>query len=407
MRPRGADRCARRWGRLPSGLLLALVALVGCAQPAPGTPGPDSAPPAVRDLLAAGDAQAGRADPEQAITTFRSAVATDPRAVPAHLRYIAAMLELGRYSAVREEYRARARAPDAHPVDQVMAQRLETNGSSSALRRVYTLAATREPQSVWWPLALAEVEIAEADAWNQKRIEAAARGDHGEERRGFAQAKGAIERADRALERATRLAPRLGEVLLYRGYLRAIEGDLHAGGAARRAAYDAAESAFQQATALDADLVEAWAGLGDVRFRRADLGGSLDAWLAAVRRAPADAGYRESLGVVLHELERFDEAARQYREAARLRRWDAAPLVRLGDALADARRWDRALAAYAEALARDPEQIEAHYKTGTVLEHLGRQGEARASYERYVEAGGERAASVTRRIERLLRQSGR
>ncbi|MDJ0974291.1 MAG: tetratricopeptide repeat protein [Planctomycetota bacterium] len=401
MRRRAADALRRA-------LIVAALSLpVACARPAPIVPGPDSAPPPVRELLAAGDAQAGRAEPEQAIQSFQAAVAAEPDAVPAHLRYIAAMLELGRYSEVRAQYQERAARPDARPVDRVMAQRLETNGSSSALRRVYTLAATAEPQNPWWPLALAEVEIAEADAWNAKRIEAATRGDHAEERRGFAQAKGAADRANRALERAGRLAPRLGEAALYRGYLRAVEGDLQAGGAARRAAYDAAESAFEQATALDADLVEAWAGLGDVRFRRGDLGGSLDAWLAAARLAPADAAYRESLGVVLHELERYDDAARQYREAARLRSWDAAPLIRLGDALADAERWNRALGAYAEALARDPEAIEAHYKSGTVLEYLGRLGEARAAYERYVEAGGERASSVRRRIERLLRRSGR
>ncbi len=393
---------------LPSGFLtICVVVLAACAQPVVSTPGPDSAPAAVRDLLATGDAQAGRADPETALGTYRQAVTIERGAVPAHLRYISAMLELGRYTAVREEYAERAARADATTVERVMAQRLETNGSSSALRRVYTLAAQMEPENPWWSLALAEVEIAESDAWNQKRLAAAERGDHVEERRGFAQAKGAGERADRALERAARRAPRLAEVWLYRGHLRAVEGDLQASGAARRAAYDASESAFLRATQLDQELMEAWAGLGDVRFRRGEAGESLEAWLAAARLAPADATVRESLGVVLHELERFDDAARQYREAARLRPWDAGPLIRLGDALADAERWSRALVVDGEALSRDPEAVDAHYKMGTVLEHLGRPGEARAAYERYVEGGGARGASVKRRIERLLRQEGR
>lgn len=377
---------------------------IGCAQPAPVVPGPDSAPSQVRPLLATGDAQAGRADVEQALSTYRDAVTANPTGVFGHLRYVAAMLELGRHSTVREEYEQRAARTDAAMVDRVMAQRLQTNGSSSALRRVYTLAANAEPGNAWWRIALAEVEVGEADAWNHKRLAAADRGDHAAERHGYGQARAAAERAHEAIERATQIAPDMAEVALYRGYLRAVEGDLHASGAARRAAYDAAEAAFLRATVRDTDLAEAWAGLGDVRFRRGELDGSLDAYIAAVRLRPADALLRESLGVVLHELARHDDAANQYRQAAALRSWDAGPLVRLGDALADAKRWEQALRAYGSALNRDPEAVDAHYKTGAVLEHLGRPGEARSAYERYVEGGGSNAASVQRRIERLLRQ---
>ena len=324
-----------------------------------------------------------------------------------HLRYVAALVALGRRSEARIEYSERVASGQATEPEHVMAQRLQTNGASSALRRVYTAAAERMPNTPWWRLALAEVETAEADAWNTKRIDAIDRGDRPAERQAFEQSHGAIRRAHRAVEQAAAISPRLPEVSLYRGYLRAVEGDLHPGAQARTAAYMAGEAAFFEATRRDPALVEAWGGLGDVRFRSGDLKGSLEAYVQAVRLAPADAQMRTAMGVVLHEVGRLKEASEQYREASRLRPWDAKPMLRLGDALADAREWDGALTAYRDALRRDGEAVEAHYKMGTVLEYLRRNGEARAAFERYVAQEGPRSAAVRRRIERLLRTEGR
>jgi Flp pilus assembly protein TadD len=83
------------------------------------------------------------------------------------------------------------------------------------------------------------------------------------------------------------------------------------------------------------------------------------------------------------------------------------PLLNLGDAWAAAGRFPDALAAYQDALARDPLAVEAHAKRGTVLERLGRLAEARMEYETYVDRGGANAASVRRRIERLLESETR
>lgn len=369
----------------------------GCAR-SPMAPTASQASPA----MPAADAE--RADPEARVREWDARVRATPDRVPAHLRLVSHLIALGRRSEARERYVARSRAPDARVVDRILAMRLTSDGSPDALRRVYSLATQQAPESPWWHLALAEVEIADADRWHGERERAVARGDRTAERAAHDEARDALRRAQAALRQAEQRAPRLAEVAAYEGYLRATEGDLHASATARTAAWRAAEAAFVLAVQRDPALVEAWRGLADVRYRSGDEGRALEAALEAVRLDPGDGTCREVLGIVLHAIGRHAEAARQYEHAARLHPWDAAPLIRLGSAHADDERWTQALEAWRRALSRDPEAVEAHYKRGTVLEHLGRRAEARASFERYVEQGGPRAAAVRRRIDRLLRE---
>ena len=121
-----------------------------------------------------------------------------------------------------------------------------------------------------------------------------------------------------------------------------------------------------------------------------------------MRLAPRDADLREGLGLALHDAERHADAAAQYAEAARLRPRDARPLLSVGDSWAQADDFQRALAAYDEAMARDPSVVEAFAKRGAALEHLGRLAEARDAYAAYVERDGKNAADIRRRIERIL-----
>jgi tetratricopeptide (TPR) repeat protein len=392
-------------GRTLLAVLLLALSGAACRAGLAPAPGPRSAPPTVRSLLAEGDRERRNGREPEALEAYRQAVEHDPGSVLAHLRLVALLRATGRGSEARRIYRERAARSDATDAEKTMAERLETNGSSSALRRVYALAAQRAPENPWWPLALAEVEVAEADAWNLRREDAIERGDRPAEKKAFGQARGALVRAQLALRRAEELAPDLAEVDLYRGLLRAVEGDVQAGAAARVAAYRAAQAAYARAVARDPDLVEGWEGLGDVRFRVGDLRESLEAWHEAVKRSPADAQLRESLGVILLQVERYQDAAEQFRQAAVLAPTRAGPWLRLGDAYAEDERWEPALEAYAEAIRRDGSAVESWYKRGAVLEHLGRLGEARAAFERYVEQGGKRSGAVKRRIERMLRET--
>ena len=392
-----------RRGFLAVASLLAALVVVACAARRVPPPGPRSAPRPVRSQLGQADELLRTGRDDEALAAYTDAVDADPDSVPAHLRYVSALSALGRRSEARRVYRQRVARPCATEADRIMAARLETDGSSSALRRVYALASEREPDSPWWRLATAEVELAEAAAWNRRRVEAVERSDRDEEKRAMAQARGALARAGRALERAQASGPSLAEVDLYRGHLRAVEGDLLAGAVARAAAYRAAEVAFARAAMRDPELVGAWEGLGEMRLETGDTKGSLLAYLEAAERSPADPRYREAVGVVLHRVERYAEAAEQFREAARLAPRDPMPWERLGDAYVGDEKWDLALDAYTEALERDAGVVEAHYRRATILEHVGRLGEARAEYELYLSQGGDRESTVRRRVERLLR----
>lgn len=385
----------------------ALALTFGCATPLPSTPGPDATPPQVRDLVGRSDLAVGASDIEAALRGYRAAIARTPTSVPVHMRYVAVLVSQGRRKEAASEYAARAARPGASLVDRTLAMRLSGPADATALRRVYTLAAQQDARSVWWPLAVAEVEIGEADTWNQKRLEAIARGDRDQEQEAYEQARAALGRGSASLARAAAVGRDVAEVDAYRGFLRATEGDLQSTGIARQAAYGAAEAAFRTAVARDRDLPEAWLGLADVRYRLGDVEEALEAAVEAVRLAPASGHAREILGVILHADERFDEAAAQYREAARLMPFDAEPLLRLGSARADAERWDGALEAWRQALARDPQASEAEYKSGVVLEHLGRRAEARRAFERYLALGGTRTSSVRRRIDRLVQEDQR
>lgn len=393
----------RRIALLCAGLVPVVLGLLGCSARPAEIPGPRCAPSVIRPELARADALRRAGREEEAVEVYARVLQEDPASVPAHLRYLGTLLQLGRRSEARRIYRERCARPEATEADLTMSHRLETDGSSSALRRIYTLAAERSSGIAWWRLALAEIEIAEAEAWNRRRLDALGRGDRAEETKAFEQARAALARGADALEDAAAVGPTLAEVDLYRGYLRAVEGDVHLGAVARAASYRAAEAAFARAVARDPDLVEAWEGLGDVRSRTGATTGSLTAYVEAVTRSPADPRLRESLGVVLQTAGRHSEAAEQYREAALLAPRDPSPWLRLGDAYAEDERWEKALQAYAEGLRRDGSVIEAWYKQATVFEHLGRLGEARGAYERYLSQGGERSGTVRRRVERLLR----
>ena len=392
--------------RLGIGLGVALAWLGGCHQTV-GTVLSPIAPTPAQEALAEGGAQAARGDVDRAIDAYRGATESHRDEVRTHLQYVRAMLGQGRRAELRRQYEERAARADATDAERTLAERLGTGGASSALRRVYTAAAERNPESPWWRLALVEVETAEADAWNRRRLAAIDRTDRVAEREAYLQSRGAMRRAQTALARSAEIAPDLAEVHLYRGHLRALEGDLQSTAAGREAGYRAAADAFVAATSRDPRLAEAWMGLGDVRYRLGQFRESLLAYLRAVRLLPADADLRLSLGVVLHEVGRLREATEQYGHAATLRTWDATPLLRLGDVRADAADWEGSLQAYRDALTRDPTAVEAHYRMGRVLEHLDRPGEARAAYQRYVDQGGPEAAAVGRRIERLLREGSR
>lgn len=396
--------------RVPLLLALVVALLAGaCSQGAGGARAARApaapAPPVVASPLGAGDAARREGRAEDALAAYERALAARPDSVPAHLRYVAALLALGRRSVARDVYARRANAPGARPVDRVMAERLETDGSTAAVRAVYARAAQSWPEDPWWKLALAELDLADAADGVKKGDEARESGDSGGARSAFKGAREALARANAEIERAAARAPSLAEVDLYRGVAASLAGDLAAGEVAK-ARYVEAAAAFRRATERDPSLVDAWAGLADAAYRAGDAAGALDAWVAAVRLAPGDAGLREGAGLALHDLSRHAEAAAQYVEAARAAPANANALVLAGDAFAAAGAYDDALHAYEGALERDPTLVDVYARKGAVLERTGRPIEARRAYGAYLSHGGPREAEIRRRIERLALGEG-
>jgi tetratricopeptide (TPR) repeat protein len=389
------SRRAPAWRAL--GLTAAYVLAAGCAGRAPRV-----APPAPEPTHAEAEGLRRSGESQRAAEAFARLRAARPSDVAAHLGYVRTLSEDGRRSQAREEYALRAAAPDALEVDRVLAERLASDQSSSALRGVYERAAAREPQCPWWTLGLAEVELAEADAWKQRREAARDEGDRDEETEADRQAHAALKRADRALDRTEALGSAQEDATLYRGYVRAVEGDLASTSAGRLAAYRAALDCFERVSVHAPERLEGWYGLADAQARLGEPGESLVAWIQAVRLAPHDAYARLELARALQSLERVDEAARQYREVAVLRPRSAEPWIRLGDTYAEDERWHAAVGAYREALERDPEAIEAWMRLGGVLEQTGDLEGARDAYQRYVEQDGERKTAAQRALDRLL-----
>ena len=356
----------------------------------------------VQALLSTGDAARRNGDPEGAVAIYRSAVEKHPDAIPAHLRYVSTLLDLGRRSVARDAYAERVAAGGATVVDRVMSERLSAEGTPTAIREVYVGAARAEQGNPWWRLALAEVDLSAGDRWIRRWSKAREDGDRARADKALVCANAALSRAQAAVDSAARLGPEVVEVDFYRGLLRSLEGDLQRTAVGRLAAYRAATDALKRAVSADPEMVDAWANLADAQYRAAALPEALDAYVYASKLAPSDPDLRDGAGLVLYDLGRYDDAAVQYAESGRLRPRDATPLLNLGDALAAAGKYPDALAAYKDGLLRDSSAVEAHAKMGTVLERLGRRAEARQEYETYVDRGGVNAAAVRRRIERMF-----
>src|ERR1700750_1307431 len=82
-------------------------------------------------------------------------------------------------------------------------------------------------------------------------------------------------------------------------------------------------------------------------------------------------------GNVLVNNGKREEAAAEYREAARLSPKAALPLERLGDTLHDLGRADEALAAYRAASSREPTSVTARIGAARILIEQGRLADAR------------------------------
>jgi tetratricopeptide (TPR) repeat protein len=114
----------------------------------------------------------------------------------------------------------------------------------------------------------------------------------------------------------------------------------------------------------------------DVALEDDDTEAALHAYERAIAADPTRIDARINLGHLLHELGRFDEAERVYRDAIRIRGNDALLLFNLGVLLDDADRKPEAMQAYEAAIQADPQLADCHYNLALLYEELGQPKQA-------------------------------
>jgi tetratricopeptide (TPR) repeat protein len=103
----------------------------------------------------------------------------------------------------------------------------------------------------------------------------------------------------------------------------------------------------------------------------ADPAGAEAAYREALARDPTHPGSHLSLGFLLHQSGRLEEAVSHYRLAADADPLDGLAAFNLGVSLEDLGRKDEAIAAYRRAIVADPELADAHYNLGRLYEEAG------------------------------------
>jgi eukaryotic-like serine/threonine-protein kinase len=151
-----------------------------------------------------------------------------------------------------------------------------------------------------------------------------------------------------------------------------------------------AKVAAQKALALDDNLAEAHASLGQIiGGYDYDFSGAEREFQRAILLNPNYASAHQWRAENLSTLERFDEALAEARRALEL---DPLSLIinRIyADILMDARRYDEALEQYRKTLDLDPNFVTTNFFLGRAYEAKGQHDQAVAQYNRALEAGNE------------------
>ncbi len=143
-----------------------------------------------------------------------------------------------------------------------------------------------------------------------------------------------------------------------------------------------------------------------------DLAQAEAAYRQALQLAPRQLVALNGLGVIARKTGRTDLSIRSFRRS--LSMVDALPVhqFNLADALADAGRFEEALAHYRHGLKLEPQHAAAHYQAGRMLIHLNRRAEAIEHFQLAVELDSQsadmrielgRALAMTQRLDEALR----
>jgi tetratricopeptide (TPR) repeat protein len=165
---------------------------------------------------------------------------------------------------------------------------------------------------------------------------------------------------------------------------------------------------YMVANAGDAIQVEAGAAAPAAAAKPALDANELRALESLARRAPGSAQARIALGNLLMDHERYEEAARWYREAVALQPQNADARVDLGACLVNLGRPAEAIAELDAALGAVPGHKQATFNKGIALVQAGRAPEAIALWEDLLKRHPEdpQLAGLRRQIDELKARGG-
>ena len=161
-----------------------------------------------------------------------------------------------------------------------------------------------------------------------------------------------------------------------------------------------AQLACRQALEIDPDHADALHLMGLIALQARQHEHAVE-WIAnAIRRNPKPE-YLASLGTVLQQQRRFEEALNVFDKAVQLAPDDAELWRSMGDVLVQMGRFDEALLGYQHVLTLIPDHQDALYKCGALLNQFGRYAEAIVLLDRSNEVGPDHAPTLRSRAQTL------
>lgn len=290
-------------------------------------------------------ARLGRVD--EALASFRNAVATDPGYAEGHNNLGNALRTVGEFNEAIQHLQIALRLnpdyPEAyHNLGIALAELGQHESAIAALRRCLSLRPD-------FPGALVTLGNA---LWRTT----------------------ALDEAASCFQRALQLAPGLANA--------------HCGLAnvlAECGRSDDAIGHYRVALELQPGSAETLTRLGRVLRDKGESDKALSCFQRAVKSQPNFADAHNDLGITFSRLGKQQEAIEQYQIALRLRPGNAAVLNNLGISYANSSQFDLAISSYQQALAIQQDYAEAHNNLGIVLTQQGQYDAAFANYQRAIE----------------------
>jgi tetratricopeptide (TPR) repeat protein len=148
---------------------------------------------------------------------------------------------------------------------------------------------------------------------------------------------------------------------------------------------------FQRALELDPEFHIARANLGALYVEMKQWTNALEILGPLLHESRYDTPYlvENNLGWIYFNLKDYGEAERHYRRAILLNDKMCLAYNNLGILRFATERFEEAEDAFSAAIKRCPEFVEAHFRSGTVLERLGRYPEASKVFKKCEKLGGE------------------